>query len=144
MRNEKVIGSTTSFRLNLFIMEAKSIKFDLEDRLIDFACMCLEVCELLPHSKTGQNLEYQLSKSGTASALIYGEAQAAESRADFLHKIKMVLKEIRESGVTLKIIKRKPVLIHPKIDKAVKESHELMAIFLKSIQTAKNNEKPKK
>ena len=74
----------------------KAQKFDLEDRLVDFACMCLEVCELLPATKSGQNLEYQLSKSGTAPALIYGEAQAAESRADFLHKMKMVLKEIRE------------------------------------------------
>lgn len=87
-------------------MENKNQKFDLEDRLVDFACMCLEVCELLPDSKAGQNLEYQLSKSGTAPALIYWEAQAAESRADFLHKMKMVLKEIRESRVNLKIIKK--------------------------------------
>ena len=55
-------------------MGNKNSKFDLEDRLVDFACMCLEVCELLPNSKAGQNLEYQLSKSGTAPALIYGEA----------------------------------------------------------------------
>lgn len=120
-------------------MENKLIKFDLEDRLVDFACLCLDVCELLPSSKAGQNLEYQLSKSGTATALIYGEAQAAESRADFLHKMKMVLKEIRESSVNLKIIKRKPVVVHPKIDIAFNESNELMAIFLKSIETAKSN-----
>ena len=120
-------------------MENKLIKFDLEDRLVDYACLCLDVCELLPSSKAGQNLEYQLSKSGTATALIYGEAQAAESRADFLHKIKMVLKEIRESNVNLKIIKRKSVVVHPKIDIAFNESNELMAIFLKSIETAKSN-----
>ena len=120
-------------------MENKLIKFDLEDRLVDFACLCLDVCELLPSSKAGQNLEYQLSKSGTATALNYGEAQAAESRADFLHKMKMVLKEIRESSVNLKIIKRKPVVVHPKIDIAFNESNELMAIFLKSIETAKSN-----
>ena len=120
-------------------MENKLIKFDLEDRLVDFACLCLDVCELLPSSKAGQNLEYQLSKSGTATALIYGEAQAAESRADFLHKMKMVLKEIRESSVNLKIIKRKPVVVHSKIDVAFNESNELMAIFLKSIETAKSN-----
>jgi len=102
--------------------------------------MCLEVCELLPSSKAGQNLEYQLSKSGTAPALIYGEAQAAESRADFLHKMKMVLKEIRESSVNLKIIMRKPVVVHPKVEKAFAEANQLMAIFLKSIETAKNND----
>lgn len=56
-------------------MEKKS--FDLEDRLVDFACKCLDVCDLLPATRAGQNLEYQLSKSGTAPALIYGEAQAA-------------------------------------------------------------------
>ena len=82
-------------------MENKLIKFDIEDRLVDFACMCLDVCELLPSSKAGQNLENQLSKSGTATALIYGEAQAAESRADFLYTMKMVLKEISESSVNL-------------------------------------------
>jgi len=120
-------------------MENKQNKFDLEDRLVDFACMCLEVCDLLPNSKTGQNLEFQLSKSCTASALVYGEAQAAESRADFIHKMKVVLKEIRESRVNLKIIKRKPVVINDKVDKAFNEANELMAIFLKSIETAKQN-----
>jgi len=120
-------------------MEGKQYKFDLEDRLVDFACMCLEVCDLLPNTKTGQNLEYQLSKSSTASALVYGEAQAAESRADFIHKMKVVLKEIRESRVNLKIIKRKPVIVNDKVDKAFNEANELMAIFLKSIETAKQN-----
>jgi four helix bundle protein len=120
-------------------MESKQNKFDLEDRLVDFACMCLEVCDLLPNTKTGQNLEYQLSKSSTASALVYGEAQAAESRADFIHKMKVVLKEIRESRVNLKIIKRKPVIVNDKVDKAFSEANELMAIFLKSVETAKQN-----
>ena len=120
-------------------MEGKQYKFDLEDRLVDFACMCLEVCDLLPGTKAGQNLEYQLSKSSTASALVYGEAQAAESRADFIHKMKVVLKEIRESRVNLKIIKRKPVVINDKVDKAFNEANELMAIFRKSIETAKQN-----
>lgn len=121
-------------------MEAKNNKFDLEDRLVDFACMCLEICDLLPNSKAGQNLEYQLSKSGTAPALIYGEAQAAESRADFLHKMKMVLKEIRESRVNLKIIMRKPLIVNNKVDTAFNEANQLMAIFLKSIETAKSND----
>jgi four helix bundle protein len=120
-------------------MKDKDTKFNLEDRLVDFASMCLDVCELMPGSKAGQNLEYQLSKSGTASALIYGEAQAAESKADFIHKMKMVLKEIRESRVNLKIIRRKPVVVHEKVEIAFKESNELMAIFLTSVETAKNN-----
>ena len=123
------------------IGSAKEKKFDLEERLIDFACSCLEVCELLPRTKAGQNLEYQLSKSSTAAALIYGEAQASESRADFLHKMKMVLKEIRESGVNLKIIKRKPIAGHQTIDSALNESNQLMAIFITSISTATKNKR---
>ena len=78
------------------IQQNQKPTFDLEDRLVDFACMCLDVCDLLPNTKTGNNLEHQLSKSGTAPALIYGEAQAAESRADFIHKMCLVLKEIKE------------------------------------------------
>ncbi len=114
--------------------------FDLEDRLIAFACICLDVCDLLPNTKAGQNLEYQLSKSATATALIYGEAQAAESRNDFLHKMKLVLKEIRETRVNLRIINEKPVVQHAKVDAALVEANQLMAIFLKSIETAKNNQ----
>lgn len=122
-------------------MESKNIKFDLEDRLVDYACLCLEICELLPHSNAGQSLEFQLSKSGTAIALIYCEALAAESRTDFLHKMKMVVKEIRESRVNLKIIKRKPVVVNQKVENAFLESNELMAIFLKSLETARANDK---
>lgn len=99
----------------------------------------LEVCDLLPPTRAGQNLEYQLSKSSTAAALNYGEAQAAESTADFIHKMKVVLKEIRESRVNLKIICRKPVVVNEKTDQCVKEANELMAIRIKSIETAKKN-----
>ena len=114
-------------------------KFDLEDRLIKFACLCLEICDLLPNTRTGQNLEYQLSKSSTSSALVYGEAQAAESKADFIHKVKVVLKELRESRVNLRILIEKPVLVHEKLPIALKEVNELIAIFIKSIETARQN-----
>ncbi len=118
-------------------MDAK--KYNLEDRLVKFACLCLDICDLLPATKTGQNLEYQLSKSSTAPALVYGEAQAAESPADFIHKMKLVLKEIRETRVNLRIIYEKPVLVNEIVLTAFKECNELMAIFIKSIETAKNN-----
>lgn len=114
-------------------------KFDLEDRLVKFACLSLEICDLLPNSKSGQNLEFQLSKSSTASALVYGEAQAAESKADFIHKVKIVLKELRESRINLRIIIEKPVLVNEKLPIVLKEANELIAIFLKSVETAKQN-----
>ena len=107
--------------------------------MVKFACLCLDVCDLLPNTKTGQNLEYQLSKSCTAPALIYGEAQAAESPADFIHKMKLVLKEIRETRVNLRTIIEKPLLSDEKTLIILKECNELMAIFLKNIETAKKN-----
>lgn len=114
-------------------------RYDLEDRLVHFACLCLGICDLLPITKAGQNLNHQLSKSGTDPALIYGEAQAAESPADFIHKMKLILKEIRETRINLRIIKEKPLITDVKINIAQKECNELMAIFLKSIETAKRN-----
>ena len=120
-------------------MKNTTQKFDLEDRLVDFACRCLDVCKLVPSAKAGQNLECQLSKSGTASALIYRKAQSAESRAGFIHKIKLVLKEIRASRVNLKMIRRKPVIVHKKIGRAFDEATRLMAIVLKSTETIKMN-----
>ncbi len=124
-------------------MKTEKSRYDLEDRLVGFACMSLEVCDLLPNSRAGQNLEYQLSKSTTAPALIYGEAQAAESRADFIHKMKLVLKELRESRINFRIIKEKPLVVNEKVDIAFKEVCELVAIFTTGIETAKRNVKLK-
>ncbi len=101
--------------------------------------MCLDVCELLPFNKSAQNLVHQLSKSGTAPALLYGEAQAAESRADFIHKMKIALKELRESRINLRIIIEKPLSTSDKLIKALKEVNELIGIFTSSIETAKRN-----
>ena len=114
-------------------------RYDLEDRLVKFACLCLDVCDLLPATKAGNNLEYQLAKSGTAPALLYGEAQAAESRSDFIHKRKIALKELRESRINLRIINEKPVILNEKINIAFIEANELIAIFTTSISTAKKN-----
>ncbi|MCW8813936.1 MAG: four helix bundle protein [Ignavibacteriaceae bacterium] len=82
----------------------------------------------------------QLIRSGTSPALHYGEAQSAESRNDFVHKLKILLKELRETLVALKIIKR--VSLAKKIDlveKGIIECNELISIFVKSIETAKRN-----
>lgn len=85
-------------------------KFDLEDRLVDFAVRIIETAEALPNTRAGNHIAGQLIRCGTSPALNYGEAQSAESRNDFIHKMKIVLKELRETGVCLKIIKRKPLL----------------------------------
>lgn len=125
-------------------MENNIKKFDLEDRLVAFACMVLEICDMLPGTRAGNNLEHQLSKSGTAPALMYGEAQAAESRTDFLHKMKMALKEWRETRINLRIIKEKPLIKHTKADNAFDEVDQLIRMFVKSIETARSNSIPKR
>jgi four helix bundle protein len=122
-------------------MSAIKNSYDLEDRLINFACLCIEIGDLMPNSCAGKVLEQQLVKSATACALNYGEAQAAESKADFLHKIRITLKEIRETRVNLRIINQRPLVVHEKLDKALSEVNQLMAIFIKTVTTIKNNAK---
>lgn len=119
-------------------------KYDLEDRLIDFTIECSNVVESLPSSKLANNIGGQLIRCSSSSALNYGEAQSAESPADFIHKLKVVLKEVRESRVCLKIILRKPLLPEEKVLFNINEANELIAIFLKSIETAKKNKENKK
>lgn len=113
-------------------------KFDLEDRLISFTLMVLDVSEMIPNSRIGNHIADQLIRCGTSTTLYYGEAQSAESRNDFIHKMKIILKELRESNIALKIIHRKP-LIHAdvKLSKVMSECHELISIFMKSLETAK-------
>ena len=125
-------------------MDNNNQKFDLEDRLVKFACLILEICDLLPNSRAGNNLEHQLSKSGTAPALMYGEALAAESRTDFLHKMKMALKELRETRINLRIIIEKPLVNSPKLEKGFDEVNQLIKIFAKSIETVKANNQIRK
>lgn len=115
-------------------------KNDLENRLVDFAVLIVEIVNELPNSKAGNHLGGQIVRSGTAPALNYGEAQSGESRKDFIHKIKIVLKELRETNVCLKIIfKAKLLNSFDKINSALKENNELISIFVKSVETAQRN-----
>ncbi len=120
-------------------------KYDLEDRLIDFAVSVLNLIEKLPNSNTGKHLAYQLIKSGTSPALNYGESQAAESGNDFDHKIKIVLKELRETQINLKIIHKKGNLIaEEEILPNLKECGELVAIFTSTVKKRKLRNLPEK
>ncbi len=122
--------------------EVKRRKFDLEDRLIDYAIGISEVTELLPKTPLGRYLKDQMIRSGTSPALNYGEAQSAESTKDFIHKLKIILKELRETLIGLKIINRKQMIVPAsKLDKIIKENNELISIFVKSVETAKKNMK---
>ncbi|MFM9952071.1 MAG: four helix bundle protein [Saprospiraceae bacterium] len=114
-------------------------KYDLEDRLIEFAVRIIDTAEALPSSMASKTLGGQIVRSGTSPALNYAEAQSAESKADFVHKMKICLKELRETFVCLKIIQRKGYFKEPRLEPLLNENTELVSIFVKSIQTAKNN-----
>jgi four helix bundle protein len=120
--------------------ENKNKMFNLEDRLIDFVVVIIEITENLNNTRAGNHISGQLVRSGTSPALQYGEAQSAESRNDFVHKLKILLKELRETLVSLKIIKKVPLTKKMDlVDKALTECNELVSIFVKSINTTKRN-----
>jgi len=116
--------------------------YDLEERLIDFAVRIIRTAESLPKTKVGNHIAGQLIRCGTSVAPNYGEAQSAESRPDFIHKMKIYLKELRETKVWLIMITRanliKPAL---KLEPLTKENDELISIFVTSINTAKQRKK---
>lgn len=114
------------------------MKFDLEERLIRFAVMILDISDRMPTTKAGNHLTSQLIRSGTAPALMYGEVNAAESRADFIRKMGVALKELRETRNCLRIIFLKDYLKgHDSLNDALNEGQQLILIFGKSINTAK-------
>lgn len=119
--------------------------YDLEDRLVEFACRIIDVVENLPNTRAGNYIAGQLIRCGLAPALLYGEAQGAESSDDFVHKMKIVLKELKESRVCLKLIIKKE-MIKPvnRLEGLRNECEELIRIIAKSVETARNNKNKKK
>lgn len=105
-------------------------KFDFEDRLIEFAAQIIRFSEQIVTSKAGNHLSGQIVRSATSPALNYGEAQSGESKRDFVHKLKVILKELRETRIALKIIER--ASLHPDkvaLSKLLDESNQLISIF---------------
>jgi len=115
------------------------MKFDLEGRLIQFSVDIIKVADhSMNNSYATNHLSKQLIRSATAAALNYGEAQSAESHKDFLHKMKIALKELRESMVNLKIQKGTELIKNiADIDKLIDENNQLISIFVASIKTSK-------
>jgi len=95
-------------------------------------------------SDSGRHLKSQLIRSGTSATLNYGEAQSAESNRDLLHKLRIMVKELRETHINLKLIKLNGLCKNsPLLEKALDENNQLIAIFVKSIQTVRNKTKEK-
>jgi len=116
-------------------------KHDLNERLIDFAVRIIFITDGLPNTRAGNHLAGQMVRSGTSPALNYGEAQSGESRKDFVHKLQIVLKELRETMNALKIIRKAKMFKDEKyLEETIKENNELISIFVTSVATAKKND----
>ena len=116
-------------------------RYDLKDRLVDYCVRIIRLSEALPNTRAGQHVCSQLLRSGTSPAPNYAEAQSGESRRDFVHKLKIALKELRETDVWLKIIARGNMIQPPdRLDELIRETDELIAVLFKSIETAKTND----
>ncbi|AFU67795.1 hypothetical protein P700755_000800 [Psychroflexus torquis ATCC 700755] len=117
-------------------------KYDIENRLINFSVNVILVSGNLNGSFASQHLAKQLIRSTTSAALNYGEAQSAESPRDFLHKMRLCLKELRESLVNLKIQKGAELIENfKKLDELLEENNQLIAIFVTSIRTSEQKNK---
>jgi len=118
----------------------KEKQYDLEERLHHYAANIIRLVERLPNTRAGNHVAGQLLRSGTSPLPNHGEAQAAESRNDFVHKFSICLKELRESRRWLRLAQRVP-LIKPStaFDPLLEETEALIKIFATSIRTAQRN-----
>jgi len=121
-------------------MKKQNKKYDLEERLLNYTVLILRIVEKLPKTRTGNHIAGQLLRSGTSPYPNHGEAQAAESKNDFIHKMSICLKELRETKRWLKLIERAHLLKNndKDLNDGLIETEELIKIFFKSIRTAKS------
>jgi len=116
-------------------------KLELENRLIKFSVSIIEMTKSLENEFESQHLSKQIIRSGTASALLYGEAQGAPTKKDFIHKISLVLRELRETLINLQIIQQSHLMPNQELmDNIIDENNQLIAIFIKTLQTSLINE----
>jgi four helix bundle protein len=114
--------------------------YDLEDRLLEFAANIVELTESLPNTRAGNHIAGQLLRCGTSALSNHGEVEAAESRRDFLHKLRICLKELRETKRWLQLVGRVKNLGSPaNFVTCLNEVEELIRIFVASIRTAEKN-----
>jgi four helix bundle protein len=110
-------------------------KYDLEERLLAFAAMIIKIADSLPNTKAGNHISGQLLRCGTSPLANHGEVEAAESRNDFVHKLRICLKELRETNRWLRLIDRVQMTELSEFHDAIGEVDQLIRIFVTSIRT---------
>src|SRR3981081_1651869 len=132
-RVESVGDSGLSVRL------CSMARYELEDRMIRFGSTTCRLGERFPRTPLGQHVALQLVRSSTSPFANYGEVQSAESRRDFIHKLGICLKELRETRTWLKFVREMNLTSPELLDPALRECDELLAILATSIKTARLN-----
>ena|SRR6266581_8608981 len=122
-------------------MRNEKLADELENRLIDFAVRVIKVADALPKTAAGKHIANQVLRCGTAAAPQYAEARGAESRADFVHKLKIALKELNECTVWLRMVCRAELLRPELLEGLLEENQQLCRIMNASITTAKGNKR---
>jgi four helix bundle protein len=115
---------------------------NLEDRLVRFGGKTCRLGEQLPRTALGQHVALQLARSSTSTFANYGEVQSAESRRDFIHKLGICLKELRETRTWLKFVQEMALSGTELVEPVLRECDELLAILASSINTARRNGRP--
>jgi four helix bundle protein len=116
---------------------------DISERLLEFAARILRTADAMPQSPSGKHISLQLVQSGTSAGANYEEACAAESKRDFIHKLGICLKELRETRYWLRIVEKGELAQAERMTDILKESDELCRLIGKSIVTAKQKEREK-
>jgi four helix bundle protein len=119
----------------------KKTKYDLEDRLLEFAVAVVELTDDLPNTRSGNHIAGQLLRCGTSPYGHHGEVESAESRKDFIHKLKVCLKELRETRRWLRLVSRlKKMNRDQRLVACLAEAEELIRIFVASVRTTERRD----
>jgi four helix bundle protein len=138
------VAKTETFnaqRSMLNVQREDEVRFDLEDRLLEFSARIIRLVDALPNTRAANHLAGQLLRCGTSPYGHHGEVEAAESRKDFVHKLKVCLKELKETRRWLRLASKSSMVPPPKMAAILNETEELIKIFFSSIRTAEKNAK---
>ncbi len=135
---------TSNIELLTLNVKMDRTKYDLEERLMEFSARIIKVVDCLASTRTGCHIADQLIRSGTSAYPNHGEAQAAESNRDFIHKMRICLKELRETQRWLKLVRHIELIKQPqRLDEILDETEQLIKIFVTSIKTANKDKSSK-
>jgi four helix bundle protein len=121
------------------VQRKRQPRFDLEERLLEFSARIIRLVDALSNTRAGNHVAGQLLRSGTSPYGNHGEVEAAESRKDFVHKLKVCLKELKETRRWLRLIERSRMIPEKSLAPILTETEELIRIFFTSIRTAEQN-----